>query len=119
MADFPSLKTGAVMQCPAQKEVLFSTSIVRFLNGSEQRFRQYPTALHRWMVRLDLLDEDELHRLREFYRTQEGGAQEFGFTDPWDGSRYGHCSLEDEQMSDTLSGESHGKTSLVIRENRS
>ena len=41
MSEFPPLKTGAVMQYPAQKEARFSTTVVRFTDGSEQRFPQY------------------------------------------------------------------------------
>jgi hypothetical protein len=119
MSDFPTLKTGAVMQYPAQREIHFSTSVVRFLDGSEQRFRQYQTALHRWVVKLDLLDESELHQLREFFRTEGGATETFGFTDPWDGTRYANCSLEDDSMTDTLKDVSDGQTALTIRENRS
>ena len=74
MSNFPTLKTGAVLQYPAQKEVRFTTEIVRFMDGSEQRFREYQTSLHRWMIRLELLDQGELQVLREFFRTQAGGA---------------------------------------------
>ncbi|HYL37173.1 MAG TPA: DUF2460 domain-containing protein [Bryobacteraceae bacterium] len=118
MSDFPTLKTAAVMQYPAQKATNYSTAIVRFLDGSEQRFRQYQSALRRWVVKLDLLDETELHQLREFFRTQAGAAESFGFTDPWDGTRYPHCSFDGDLMKDTLLDDSHGSTSLTIREDR-
>jgi phage-related protein len=119
MSDFPTLKTEAVMQYPAQKSINFSTAVVRFVDGSEQRFRQYQTALHRWVVKLDLLDETELQRLRAFFRTQSGASGSFAFTDPWDGTRYPHCSFEGDLMKDTLLDEAHGATSLSIREDRS
>ena len=119
MSAFPTLKTGAVLQYPAQKEVRFCTSVLRFIDGTEQRFRNYQTPLHRWMIRLDLLDESELHQLREFFRTQEGVAGSFTFTDPWDGTSYENCNIEDETMTEALLDESNGKTSLTVRENRS
>ena len=119
MSSFPTLKTGAVLQYPAQKEVEFSTTVLRFIDGSEQRFRNYQTPLHRWMIRLDLLDESELHQFREFYRTQGGAAGSFAFTDPWDGTSYENCSIEDDAMTEELLDESNGKTSLTVRENRS
>ena len=118
MSDFPTLKTGAVMQYPAQREIAFSTSIVRFVDGSEQRFRQYPAPFHRWVIRLDLLDENELHQLREFFRTVSGGAEDFGFTDPWDGTRYPNCSLADDEISDRTLDVFDARTSVTIRENR-
>lgn len=36
---FPTLKTGATLQYPAQRATAFSTDVVRFVDGSEQRFR--------------------------------------------------------------------------------
>src|SRR5579864_5521225 len=109
MSAFPILKTGAVLQYPAQREVRFSTTVLRFIDGSEQRFRNYQTPLHRWTIRLDLLDESELHQLREFFRTQGGAAGSFAFTDPWDGTNYVNCNIEDDTMIETLLDESNGK----------
>jgi hypothetical protein len=119
MSDFPRLNTGAVLQYPAQKQTQFSTSIVRYIDGSEQRFRIYSSPLHRWTIRLDLLDESELHQLRDFFRTQGGAAGTFTFTDPWDGTGYQNCRIEGDEMIEALVGESKGKTSFVVRENRS
>jgi len=119
MSQFPILKTGAVMQYPARKDVQFATTVVRFMDGSEQRFRLYPAPLHSWRIELSLLDESELHQLREFFRQQEGAFGSFGFTDPWTGTNYPACSLQSDSMNDSLLDVSNGKASLVIRENRS
>ena len=118
MSDFPTLKTGAILQYPAQKEVRFATEVLRFVDGSEQRFREYQTPLRRWMIRLDLLDQGELHLLRQFFRTQAGAAGGFIFTDPWDGTQHTNCSLEGGEMAQQLVDEMKGKTSLTVRENR-
>jgi phage-related protein len=95
MSNFPTLKTGATLQYPAQRATEFSTDVVRFIDGSEQRYRGYQAPLKRWIVQLDLLDETELHVLREFFRTESGAAESFSFTDPWDGTVYPNCSLDD------------------------
>src|ERR1700737_4467549 len=58
---FPVLKTGAVMQYPAERWASYSTQTVRFLDGTEQRFGDYSTPLHRWVIRLVALDETEMH----------------------------------------------------------
>jgi phage-related protein len=118
MSTFPTLKTGAILQYPAQKEVRFATEVVNFIDGSEQRFRQYETPLHRWMIRLELLDQGELQVLREFFRNQAGGAESFAFTDPWDGSTYANCSIEGGDLVRQLVDEMKGKASLTVRENR-
>ena len=119
MSDFPTLKTGAVLQYPAQRSNQYSTKVVRFVDGSEQRFQNYQTPLRRWLIQLDLLDQAELHTLREFFRTQSGAAGSFSFTDPWDGTAYSTCSLASDEMTEALEDEFKGKTSLTIQENRS
>ncbi len=119
MSDFPTLKTGAVLQYPAQKEIYFATQVLRFVDGSEQRFRQYSSPLRRWLIRLDLLDPSELQSLRAFFQAQAGEAENFTFTDPWDGVRYTNCSLADGEMMQHLLDEVSGATSLAVKENGS
>lgn len=119
MSQFPTLKTGAVTQYPAGRDVQFATTVVRFVDGSEQRYRLYQAPLHRWAIQLRLLDDGELAQLREFFRTQSGAFDSFAFTDPWDGKTYATCNLESDDMGDTLQDVFDAKTSLTIRENRS
>lgn len=119
MSQFPTLKTGAVLQYPARRVVQFSTTMVRFLDGSEQRYQLYAAPLHRWAIQLSRLDDSELHQIREFFRTQSGQFESFAFTDPWDGTVYPACTLDTDQMSDALRGVFDSGTSLTIRENRS
>lgn len=119
MNSFPALSTGAVLQYPADKTYSFSTQVVRFIDGSEQRFCDYPQVLHRWIVTLDLLNETEINGLREFFRIQNGAVGQFSFTDPWDNTVYANCSLETDSMVEVLEDEGRTRTRLVIRENRS
>jgi phage-related protein len=119
MSDFPSLKTGAVIQYPAEKETRFSSQVIRFVDGSEQRFRDFGASLRRWVIRLDSLDETELGAMRTFFRTQRGAAGTFSFTDPWDGTAYDKCTLETDEMVEELFDEGRSRTTLVVRESRS
>ena len=107
------------MQYPAGRGITCSTSIVRFLDGSEQRYRLQASPLHRWTVELSLLDESELHQVREFFRAQQGQFASFEFTDPWDGTVYSSCSLANDVLGDVVRDMWDGKTRLIIRENRS
>jgi hypothetical protein len=118
MSDFPSLRTGALLQYPAQTGLRCSTDVLRFADGSEQRFRDYQTPLRRWVIRLDLLDDGELHVLREFFLTMSGAAGSFTFTDPRDGVKYTNCSFEDATMDGALLDEGKARTVLTVRENR-
>lgn len=118
MSGFPTLKTGVSLQYPAQHKSQYSTTVLRFLDGSEQRVSNYVAPLHGWIVQLNLLDESELHQFREFFRSLSGSAQNFSFTDPWTGANYPSCSLEDSELAETLVDESNGTTALRVTENR-
>ena len=94
MGAFPLLKSGAIVQYPVTRTLEYSTRVLRFVDGTEQRFRQYGSGLHKWLVRLDLLDEEELLRLEQFFTSEQGRFGSFAFTDPWSGAEYANCSLE-------------------------
>jgi Conserved hypothetical protein 2217 (DUF2460) len=118
MASFPTLKTGAVMQYPGKRSLQFATEVLRFLDGSEQRYRDSPSMLHRWIIQLDLLDEAELAALDQFFVSNQGAFGSFSFTDPWDGTVYPNCSLENDTFNFSVRAEMCGKTSVTVRENR-
>jgi hypothetical protein len=117
-AAFPSLKTGAVIQYPATKNTQHSNFVVRFLDGSDQRYREYPAPMHRWTIRLDLLDEAELRGLEQFFAAVEGRFGLFSFVDPWTQTVFPNCSLDQDNLKSQLSGEARGTTNLVVVENR-
>src|SRR5579872_7067358 len=117
-AAFPLLKTGAVVQYPATKTTQYSSFVVRFMDGSDQRYRQYTPALQRWTIKLDLLDEGELHALEQFFTTQEGGFGTFTFVDPWTQTVYLSCSFEQDTLTYQLTDTSQGTLSVVVVENR-
>src|SRR5690349_2720490 len=100
MAAFPTLKTGAVAQYPAERQLWFSTQVVEFVDGREQRFRDYAQPLRRWVIRLALLDASELQAVLEFAR--DTTISSFSFKDPWDGTLYPDCALEGVESAATL-----------------
>jgi hypothetical protein len=115
---FPTLKTGAVMQYPAKRTLQYNTDVVRFLDGTEQRYRDNPSVLHTWIIKLDLLDEEELTSFDQFFLSNQGTFGSFSFTDPWDGAVYPNCSLSADTFQFQLSGEMRGNTSVTVCENR-
>jgi phage-related protein len=119
VATFPALKTGAVAQYPSDQVQNFSTQVVRFVDGSEQRFPGYGARLHRWVIRLELLDESELTNLEQFFESEGGRAGTFTFADPFDGTVYGSCSFDADQLAMNFNDISEGKAQVTIRENRS
>src|SRR5579885_2774505 len=96
MPAFPVLKTNAVAQYPANKAVQFKNQILRFVDGSEQRYRDSAGPLHRWVIQLNRLDETEMAAVEEFFLANQGSYGGFEFTDPWDGTSYPNCSLADD-----------------------
>jgi len=98
MSEFPKLRTGAVMQYPAQRQARFDTFVTRYLDGSEQRFAQRSNPLFVWSIQLNLLSDQEMFRLQEFFMDLEGSAGVFRFIDPWDGTAYDDCFCADPEF---------------------
>lgn len=118
MADFPVLKSGAVAQYPSTKTQVHKTAIFRFVGGGEQRFPLSSGRLRRWAIHLELLDEEELVRLEEFFLAQAGAAGSFSFFDPWDEVEYADCSFEDDNFAMAIAGVGNAGTRVIVRENR-
>ena len=114
MATFPILKTGAVAQYPLDRVVRYSTQAIRFMDGSQQRFRLYGNGLRRWTIKLDQLDEQELSTVIAFVEQQ--GSAVFAFTDPVTGDNVTTCVISGEQFDATMSREMSGQTTVVVEE---
>jgi Fe-S-cluster formation regulator IscX/YfhJ len=118
MASFPTLKTSAVAQYPASKTVTFENQVVRFVDGSEQRYRDCAGPLHQWVIRLNELDDTEMAALEHFLELNKGRSGTFSFTDPWDNQTYSNCGFADDAMDLTSVEEMRGCISITVRENR-
>ena len=118
MANFPILKTTAVAQYPAVRYVQFRNQTVRFVDGTEQRYRDASGPLHRWGIKLSDLDESEIAAIEEFFEANQGAFGSFAFTDPWDGQMYSNCSLTGETLDVRAQAEMRGGTTLTVVENR-
>ena len=117
-ATFPTLKTGAITQYPATNTAQYSCVVTRFLDGSDQRYRDYSAPLRRWTIQLNMLDDAELSTLDQFFVTQQGRFETFSFVDPWTHSTIPSCALEQDSLDYELSGELRGSTNLVVVETR-
>jgi len=106
------------MQYPATRDFRFTNAVLRFMDGSQQVYRESRDALRRWLIRLDLLDEGEIAKLQTFFVAEQGRAGSFSFTDPWDEAEYEDCSLDQDSFEFELLGEMRARTSLIVRQNR-
>jgi hypothetical protein len=119
VANFPALKTGAYAQYPSDRTRHFSTSAYRFIDGTEQRFPCFAAPLRHWTIRLDLLDEEELATLEQFFVAQGGRAGTFSLTDPFDGTVCPSCSFDSDTAIFEYAETGRGAGVVTIGENRS
>ena len=96
----------------------FRNQVLRFLDGNEQRYRDTSGPLHRWVIRLDELDEAELGQIEIFFLNNQGQFGAFNFVDPWDGTSYANCSLAADELDLLTTEPMRGQTRLTIVENR-
>ena len=114
MAQFPKLKTGASAQYPTTKEYRFATATHTFVDGTEQRYREFHGSQQRWIVNLSKLDEGEIANILVFFRIQQGRVGEFDFEDPWTQMVVSKCHFEQDVLSVRADGEFEISTQLVI-----
>ncbi len=98
MADFPLLSTGAITQYPLGVSVGQPTQVIRFLDGSDQRYRGRGRMLRRWHIKLSLLNETEVQQLEAFFISQLGDYMPFSFPDPVSGTSVPNCRFGDAAM---------------------
>ncbi len=117
MSAFPRLKTGAVTQYPVSRVLSRPTEVLRFVDGTDQRYRARAGTGRRWVVNLELLDDTEIARLREFFEGAQGRYGTFSFEDPWTGNVHTDCSLENDGFEIEQVEEGRAGLTLVVREN--
>jgi len=114
MGSFPKLKTGAVAQYPAVQEGRFLSSVHRFADNREQRYRQRRQARRRWRIDLSQLNESEASRLAAFFEEQRGRIGQFDFEDPWSGEIISNCRFDQDELLLQTADELDGRMGLVI-----
>ena len=112
---FPTLTTGAVTQLPAATAFQFRTQVLRYCDGSEQRFPVFGKAVRRWEINLVNVTESELSILEDFFRGHRGRSGTFAFTDPWTGTVYPRCAFAQEELS-LVFGPGYGKGRFEVEE---
>ena len=119
MSTFPKLKTQAIAQYPAIRTVVFSTSVIPFMDGQEQRFRDFAAPLLVWTIDLSQLDDEEVSNLEVFFIEQSGSFSAFDFVDPWNETVYSDCTLDNPEVLLQYQGNQAGSVRLRVRQNRS
>lgn len=115
MADFPRLQSGAVAQYPSSGNLKASTRVLRYVDGSEQRYRETAIPARSWTLHLNRITEQEMAAIEEFFMAQQGSFGQFTFTDPHDGVAYPDCSFDSDSLHSHIFGEDIAGATLVIR----
>ena len=116
MASFPVLSTGSVTQYPLGVTTGQTTQVIRFLDGSDQRYRMQGSMLRQWQIHLNLLNEDELYALESFFIQQLGGYSTFTFPDPYSGTAVPNCRFGQDALQVQLEGVDISSTSFWVIE---
>ena len=116
MATFPLLSSGAVTQYPTAFASGQAVQVIRFLDGSDQRYPTQGRTFRRWQIRLDLLNETELAELEAFFMAQQGDFSMFVFPDPISGTTVANCRIGSPAFVSGYLGVDVGSASLVVIE---
>ena len=118
MLTFPNLSTGAVTQYPCGIANVQASEVIRFIDGTDQRYLLQPEALRQWHIRLDLLSEKEIQRLEEFFASQAGDYSPFSFPDPYSGEAVPNCRFGNPEFLGEYTSSEASATSFWVVESR-
>ena len=116
MANFPLLSSGAVTQYPSGVVRGQGIRVIRFIDGTDQRYLLEGQSLRRWMIRLDLLNESEVQAIEQFFDAVDGDYSTFTFTDPFTGSAVSNCRFGAPELTTEYAGVDASSTSFWVIE---
>ena len=116
MATFPLLSSGAVTQYPASFTDGQAVQVIRFLDGSDQRYPTQGRTFRSWQIRLDLLNETEIAQLEAFFTEQQGDFSPFIFPDPISGTNISNCRVAAPGLVTAYVGVDVSAASLIVSE---
>ena len=116
MNSFPKLSTQAVMQYPAPMTTGQGAQVIRFLDGSDQRYLMQGRSYRTWRIQLELLNEAEIAQLEVFFAQQSGDYSTFVFPDPFSGTTVANCRFASPEMVTTYSDIDDGSALIWVIE---
>jgi hypothetical protein len=116
MATFPFLTSGAVAQYPVTQTNGQAVQIIRFLDGSDQRYLMQGRMLRQWQIRLSLLADQELEQVENFFAAQQGDYTSFSFPDPISGTTVPNCRFGASALLTEYVGIDRGSASFWVIE---
>ena len=111
---FPRLKSEAIAQYPFQSRLDFATVVLKHVDGTEQRFPRFKQKVASWVITLELLDDAELARLRDFFLAVRTSGEPFSFTDG-SGTVHPDCVFVENDFVSHAAGEGRLSARLTVR----
>ncbi len=116
MAYFPILSSGAVTQYPTGLTNGQGARVIRFLDGSDQRYLMQSRVLRQWQIHLNLLNEEEIQQVEAFFTDVRGDYSPFTFPDPISGTNVANCRLAAPGLVSEYVGVDNSSTSFWVIE---
>jgi hypothetical protein len=114
--EFPILSSGAVAQYGSPFGSVWPAQIIRFLDGTDQRFLSCERPLRRWRIDLRLLNESEIAAVEGFFSSVGGEYSSFTFPDPISGLGVPNCRVGAPELISEYQGVDVAATSLWVVE---
>jgi hypothetical protein len=114
--EFPILSTGAVAQYGSPLGVVWPAQVIRFLDGTDQRFLASGLPLRRWLIDLRLLNESEIAAVEVFFSAVGGEYSTFTFPDPVSGVGVPNCRVGAPELISEYQAVDIAATSLWVVE---
>lgn len=114
MSLFPKLRSGTALQYPTSRAICSRVRVLRFVDGSEQRFATQKDFLRKWVIEYNGLDDQESTQLENFTRDQAAIGERFALEDPWDGSVRDNCRISGDGIECLYTGPGNNSIRLEI-----
>jgi len=114
--DFPRLSSGAVAQYGSPMGSVWPAQVIRFLDGTDQRFLSSDSPLRRWLIDLRLLNESEVAAVEAFFNAVSGEFLLFIFPDPISGVGVPNCRVGAPELISEYQGVDIAATSIWVVE---
>lgn len=116
MTAFPLLSSGAVTQYPMPQTSGQAVQVIRFLDGSDQRYLMQGRTFRQWEIQLSLLTDSEMQQLEAFFAAQQGDYTSFVFPDPIGGTNVPNCRFGNPSLVTECAGVNTSSTSFWVIE---
>ena len=118
MFTFPDNLIPALFQYPSTRRTAFSTQVVTFVGGTEQRYALAGAPLRTWRAQPRLLTDNTVEQLAAFFELVKGPTNPFRFRDPWEDITYPVCYFQDAGLEISAREQGRNAVSFAIVEGK-